>query len=47
MEIPLDYETCCKQLSSGFDDDSEIKEGFHMVYHEFRSLLDINEQSIL
>lgn len=47
LEIPLDFETCCKQLTDGFEDDSEIKEGFHMVYHEFRSLFDINEQSIL
>lgn len=39
LDIPLDFDTCMKQLNYFDDDDFEIREGFQMVYQEFKSAL--------
>lgn len=39
LDIPLDHDTCMKQLNYFDADDFEIREGFQMVYQEFKSAL--------
>ncbi len=39
LEIPLDSASCVKQLENFAADEGDIKEGFQLVYNEFKSLL--------
>jgi hypothetical protein len=39
LEIPLDSASCVKQLENFAADEGDIKEGFQLVYDEFKSLL--------
>ena len=40
LDIPLDYDTCMKQLNTFSEDDKEIREGFQIMYDEMKAILD-------